>query len=71
MNPLLFSREGEQVCVIGIDAHSDTKMRLESLGFVRDAPVRVVSFSKGNLIVEIKGSRIALDASTAAAISVA
>ncbi len=42
-------------------ADEERKKQLESLGFVPGAPVRVVTALGQNLIVEVKGSRIALD----------
>lgn len=41
------------------------RQHLAELGFVVDSPVLIVSHMAGNLIVQVKGSRVALDRSMA------
>ena len=43
----------------------DFRRHLAALGFVVDTMILVVSQMAGNLIVEVKGSRVALDKSMA------
>mgnify|MGYP003586984864 CR=1 FL=1 len=48
-----------------ISGKDDVSQHLAELGFVMDAEVLIVSHMAGNLIVQVKGSRIALDKSMA------
>lgn len=48
-----------------ISGKDDVRQHLAELGFVMDAEVLIVSHMAGNLIVQVKGSRIALDKSMA------
>ena len=64
MMPLIFAKEGETVTIRRILGKDDVRQHLAELGFVMDAEV-IVSHMAGNLIVQVKGSRIALDKSIA------
>ena len=68
--PLSFLKSGECARVVKVRGKGDVHHHLENLGFVEGAEVRVVSEQAGNLIVEIKGSQIALDRSIASKIIV-
>lgn len=61
MMPLIFAKEGETVTIRRISGKDDVRQHLAELGFVMDAEVLIVSYMAGNLIVQVKGSRIALD----------
>ena len=65
MMPLIFAKEGETVTIRRISGKDDVRQHLAELGFVMDAEVLIVSHMAGNLIVQVKGSRIALDKSMA------
>lgn len=58
--PLSMSREGEPSIIKRIGGKEETKKFLESLGFVVGATVTVISAIGGNIIVNIKGSRVAI-----------
>lgn len=58
--PLSMSREGEPSVIKRIGGKEETKKFLESLGFVVGATVTVISAIGGNIIVNIKGSRVAI-----------
>ncbi len=58
--PLTFAKEGEPASIKKIGGKEDTRQFLENLGFVVGAAVTVVSTVGGNLIVNIKDSRIAI-----------
>ncbi len=61
MMPLTVAdRDVEQV-ILKVGGDEKTKKHLETLGFVQGAKVVVVSDLDGNLIVNIKDSRVALD----------
>lgn len=59
--PLTMAKIGEVNSIKKIGGQSETKKFLENLGFIQGAMVTVVSSVGGNLIVNIKDSRIALD----------
>lgn len=61
MMPLTIAKEGELNIIRRIGGAADTKRFLANLGFVENAEIRVVSKINGNLIVNIKDSRVALD----------
>lgn len=51
---------GEKKTIARITGKEDTRHHLESLGFVEGADVTVVSSLGGNLIVSVKGTRVAI-----------
>ncbi|WP_297213160.1 FeoA family protein [uncultured Flavonifractor sp.] len=61
MMPLTMAGQGEQVIIRKITGKDEIRQHLAELGFVVDETVRVVSDLGGNLIVQVKDSRIALD----------
>lgn len=65
MMPLVFAREGDTVTIRRIAGREDVRQHLAELGFVVDSPVLIVSRMAGNLIVQVKESRVALDRSMA------
>ena len=58
--PLTFAKEGEVNSIKKVGGKEETRLFLEKLGFVTGADVTVVSSIDGNLIVNIKDSRIAV-----------
>ena len=67
---LILSQVGEDVKIKKITGNTETKKFLNSLGFVIGEGITIVSDLGGNLIVNIKGTRIALDKSMASRIMV-
>ncbi len=63
--PLSFSTTGSVVTIKDIKGKDETRRFLESLGFVVGGNVSVVSEIDGNLIVNVKESRVALSKSMA------
>ncbi len=63
--PLSFQKSGDACQVVKVRGGGDLQHHLRNLGFVEGAPVRVVSEQGGNLIVEVKGARIAIDKTAA------
>lgn len=59
--PLAFASMGQAVKVLKVRGGAEMHHHLENLGFVEGACVKVVCANAGNLIVEIKGSQVALD----------
>ena len=61
MMPLTMAKSGETVTIRKISGRDEVRQHLAELGFVVDSDVTVVSEIAGNLIVQVKDSRIALD----------
>lgn len=61
MIPLTMARPGETVVIRKITGKDEQRQHLSELGFVVDGTVTVVNEISGNLIVQVKDSRIALD----------
>lgn len=61
MMPLTMARPGETVTIRRISGKDEVRQHLAELGFVVDGQVTVVSQMAGNLIVQVKESRVALD----------
>ncbi len=59
--PLAMARIGEVHTIKRVGGKEETKRFLESLGFVVGAAVSIVSEINGNMIVNIKESRVAID----------
>ena len=68
--PLTFAREGEPASIKKVGGKEEIRQFLENLGFVAGADVTVISASGGNLIVNIKDSRIAIGRDMASRIMV-
>lgn len=60
MMPLTLANAGDELMIRKIGGNSDTKRFLESLGFVVGGAVTIVSELSGNVIVNVKGSRVAV-----------
>lgn len=60
MMPLTLANAGDELMIRKIGGNPDTKRFLESLGFVVGGAVTIVSELSGNVIVTVKGSRVAV-----------
>ncbi len=60
MMPLLFANIGEESLIKRVGGMPEVKKHLENLGFVPGSRVTVVTAMAGNLIVNIKDSRVAI-----------
>lgn len=67
--PLAMVSPGAEVQIGEIHGKPDIKRFLSNLGFVEHAAVTVVSELGGNVIVSVKGSRVAISKAMAARIS--
>ena len=65
MMPLTMAGTGETVTIQRINGKDSMRKHLAAMGFVECGPVTVVSKIAGNLILQVKDSRIALDRSMA------
>ncbi len=68
--PLSLARTGESNIIKKISGKEETRKFLESLGFVAGGVVTVISELNGNLIVNVKDSRIAIGRDMASRIMV-
>ncbi len=58
--PLSMTREGEENVIRRIGGKEEVRRFLEKLGFVVGGKVTVVSEMNGNIIVNVKDSRVAI-----------
>jgi ferrous iron transport protein A len=58
--PLTMVKEGEPNVIKKIGGKEETRRFLENLGFVSGGTVTVVSMINGNMIVNVKDSRVAI-----------
>ena len=58
--PLTMAREGEESVIKKIGGREETRQFLENLGFVSGGTVTVISEINGNMIVNVKDSRVAI-----------
>ena len=70
MLPLTMAKAGETVTIKKITGKDDIRLHLAELGFVVGSEVTVVNEIAGNLIVQVKQSRLALDKTMASRIMV-
>ena len=61
MMPLSFLRKGQAGKVTNIVGNDEIKAHLKDLGFVLGADISVVNELAGNIIVNVKESRVAID----------
>ena len=69
--PLAMANVDEVVRVAQVRGESELRQHLAELGFVDGAEIRVVSKAGGDVIVSVKGTRLALNRSMASHIAVA
>ena len=65
MMPLSMVGLGEKKLELKVRGRDETKKFLENLGFVEGSEVTVISELAGNMIVNIKDTRVAIDRSMA------
>ena len=61
MMPLTMAKAGETVTIKKITGKDEIRLHLAELGFVVESEVTFVNEIAGNLILQVKESRIALD----------
>ena len=59
--PLTMAKTGETVTIRKVTGRDEIRQHLAELGFVVDGTVTVISEISGNLILQVKDSRVALD----------
>ena len=68
--PLLLSNDGEINTIRRIGGSQEVKRHLENLGFVVGGSVQIISRMGGNVIVNVKETRVAIDEKLAGKIMV-
>lgn len=68
--PLILGSIGSSMQIKKITGNDETKRFLSTLGFVVGETVSIISDLGGNMIINIKGTRVALDKSMASRIMV-
>lgn len=61
MMPLTMANTGEPLVIRKVGGKAETRQFLENLGFVTGGTVTVVSQISGNMIVNVKDSRVAIN----------
>ena len=70
MMPLVFAEAGEENVIKKVGGSAEVKKHLEDLGFVVGGRVTLISAFGGNVIVNVKNVRVAIDQSLAQRIMV-
>ena len=68
--PLTMIKLGETRCIQKITCKEETRRRLEALGFIAGETVTAITELSGNLILNVKGARVALNKALASSILV-
>lgn len=66
--PPSFLKNGELGSIISVSGKEDVRRFLSGLGFTPGVKVRIVNTVNGNVIVEVKNSRVAIDKAMASKI---
>ena len=61
MQPLIFMDNGEEGTIKRVGGATETRQFLADLGFVENGHISVISRISGNMIVNIKDSRVAIN----------
>lgn len=61
MMPLTMVKVGESSIIKKVGGKEETRKFLENLGFVTGSPITIVSEIRGNMIVNVKNSRVAIN----------
>ena len=59
--PLTMAKPGETVTIRKITGKDEVRQHLAELGFVVDSAITIISQLGGNLSLQVKDSRVALD----------
>lgn len=70
MMPLLLANVGEENIIRKVGGNPEVRTHLENLGFVAGGNVTVITTTAGNLIVNVKDTRIAINREMASKIMI-
>lgn len=68
--PIVIAPLEEELTIVKVNSDEKTKKHLQSLGVVANGKIKVISSNKGNVIVEVKNVRLALNKDVATKIFV-
>ncbi|SDB21958.1 FeoA family protein [Eubacterium oxidoreducens] len=68
--PVTMIETGKSVMIVRITGSDDIRQHLSELGFVAGEMITVISNARGNLILQVKDARIAVDETMARRIMV-
>ena len=68
--PLTMARTGSEIYVDVINGKDETRKFLENLGFVKGTKISVITEISGNLIINVKDTRVAVSRAMASRIMV-
>lgn len=68
--PLTMAQPGEYNLIKKVGGKPETRQFLENLGFIAGGQVTVINKVGGSLIVEVKGTRVAVDQNMASKIMI-
>ena len=60
MMPLTMQREGDTAVIQRVGGKEEVRRHLENMGFVPGAEITVISIKGGNVIVNVKETRVAI-----------
>ena len=66
--PLSFLKENQPGKIVRISGREDVKKFLAGLGFITGTEIRIINSINGNVIVDLRGSRVAIDSGMASKI---
>ncbi|HJA71247.1 MAG TPA: ferrous iron transport protein A [Candidatus Lachnoclostridium stercoravium] len=58
--PLTMQREGDTAVIQRVGGKEEVRRHLENMGFVPGAEITVISINGGNVIVNVKETRVAI-----------
>lgn len=70
MMPLIYAPVGEENIILKVGGNAQIRSHLESMGFVCGAAITVIATMQGNVIVNIKDTRVAISREMAGRIMV-
>lgn len=70
MLPLSLINQGDNVIIVKVRSKVSEKKHLEDMGFIASESIRVISNHGGDVIVELKGTKLAITTEIAAKIFV-
>ncbi len=68
--PLTLCKENSVVKILKLIGKEDVQKRIQELGFVPDSELKIIVNNNGELLVEIKGARVAISKNIASKILV-
>ena len=70
MMPLYLAQIGKEETIVKVGGNAEVKKHLEDLGFVVGGTITVITDNGGNLIVNVKDSRLAINKDMASKIMI-